>query len=171
MSWCGVCGNSGRAIVSGEKHNSKIAGKTKLCPGKNLPSTKTVRAASRDRKQPYTRSHNASHWQQHCTKARKPPCTIIPRQQSQHSLPCSLTRRVGSNQCAPSHERPSVMEAINGSRHASACWGELREGPQKAAQASWRVESPLSFLCDAVRCQLFGVFVAVLVVVWRSGVR
>jgi hypothetical protein len=53
MSLCGACGNSGRAIVNGDKYNSKIAGKTKLCPGKNLPSTKTVRAASRDRKQPY----------------------------------------------------------------------------------------------------------------------
>jgi hypothetical protein len=42
-----------------------------------------------------------------------------------------------------------------------------REGFEKAAQASSRVEVLLSFLCGAVRCQLFGVCCGCVGCVWE----
>jgi hypothetical protein len=67
MSLCDVCGNNGPAMAS--------TGNRK---GKERPSfsSKTVRAASCDRIQSYTRSRNASHWQRQ-RQGSKPPQTTV----------------------------------------------------------------------------------------------
>jgi hypothetical protein len=111
MSWCGVCGNCGRASGS-EQYvlASKGKGKGKI-ETKLLYQDRKSRILRPHTALHYTRLRNASHWQRQrqSSKNRKTPCTIERRQQSQHSLTCSLVRRVGSSQC------------VYGSRHASAC--------------------------------------------------